>query len=88
MKSTIDTFVFLTPRAINSYEENKWSFDYLRNQGYAVKVINLDGIIDKSFKASLSVINRLQADYIYEVNTYKQLELLIKKYAINALFTI
>ena len=57
MKSTIDTFVFLTPRAINSYEENKWSFDYLRNQGYAVKVINLDGIIDKSFKASLSVIN-------------------------------
>ena len=86
MKSTIDTFVFLTPRAINSYEENKWSFDYLRNQGYAVKVINLDGIIDKSFKASLSVINRLQADYIYEVNTYKQLELLIKKYAINALF--
>ena len=86
VKSAIDTFVFLTPRAINSYEENKWSFDYLRNQGYAVKVINLDGIIDKSCKASLSVIDRLQADYIYEVNTYTQLELLIKKYANSGLF--
>ena len=86
MKKKIDTFVFLTPRAVNDYEKNKWSFEYLRNQGFSVKVINLDGIFDKTCKASLSVVNRLQADYIYYVNSYEELELLIKKLSTNAIY--
>lgn len=86
MMNSIDTFVFLTPRAINSYEENKWSFEYLRNQGFSVKVININRIIDKSYKASLSVVNRSQGDYIYDVEGYNQLEFLIKKHSVNAIF--
>lgn len=86
MKSNIDTFVFLTPRAINSYEADKWSFAFLRNEGFGVEVINLDGIFDTNKKASLAVNNRFFENWIYDVDNYSQLETLIKEFAPHSIF--
>jgi hypothetical protein len=86
VQRAIDTFVFLTPRAINDYEENKWSFEYLRSEGFSVKVININKILDRTCKSSLAVIKPLQGDYIYDVESCNQLELLIKNLSANAIF--
>ena len=86
MKSNVDTFIFLTPRAINGYEADKWSFAFLRNEGFGVEVMNLDGIFDTNKKASLAVNNRFFENWIYDVDNYIQLEALIKKFAPHSIF--
>ena len=85
-KGIFDTVVFLTPRSVNAYEERKWSFEYIRSQGFAVIVINLDGIYDKKFTASKAVVEPLIGEYINNVSNYCQLEELIRSLSGHSIF--
>ena len=78
--------MFLTPRPINSYEETKWSFNYLRSQGFVIEVIDLEGLSDNNRTAGKLVIDPTTAPFIHHVCTYQEYEELVIKFSCSSIF--
>lgn len=82
----IDTIVFLTPRPINAYEESKWSFSYLRSQGFSIEVIDLAGLLNKGRDFSGLVAQPLQGEFIHHISLYSEFEGLVKRFSSHSIF--
>lgn len=82
----VERIVFLTPRPINSYEEGKWAFSYLRSQGYAIEVIDLSGIFNKGRDLRELVAKPLQGGFIHYVSSYSDFEDLVKRFVADSIF--
>jgi hypothetical protein len=86
----INTIVFLTVRPVSAFEAEKWSFGYLHSQDFEVKVFDISKLLHKARNASTLVINSvlepLQGDFIHRVDSYGELEILVKKFSANSLF--
>lgn len=83
---SIERIIFLTPRAINAIEAAKWSFSYLREQGFAIEVIDLAELLHKGRDIKGLVENPLQGDFIHHVSSYTEFEALINKFSGNSFF--
>jgi hypothetical protein len=70
----IKTLIFLTPRPVSQYEEQKWAFDYLRSRGFTVLVMDLSLLLNNKISHLDLVPQELQGDFIFKIKTYQELE--------------
>ncbi|MEI7612331.1 MAG: hypothetical protein WCK63_05445 [Betaproteobacteria bacterium] len=86
----INTVVFLVPRPVSAFEEEKWCFSYLRSQGLSVKVIDLTKVLNRRSDLIDSVINSvdqpIRGKFIYQVNSFQEFESLVKMFSGNSIF--
>ena len=82
----VERIVFLTPRPINDYEEDKWAFTYLRSQGFTIEVIDLSGILNKGHDLRELVAKPLLGDFIHCVSSYSDFEELVKIFVGDSIF--
>lgn len=82
----LDTLIFLTPRSVSSYEEEKWAFNYLRSEGFRVLVFDLTELLNKNINSSELVSRPLQGDFIYRINSYHEFERLVNLFANQSIF--
>lgn len=82
----IENIIFLTPRPINSYEEDKWSLGYLSNNGFNIKVLNLAAVFNKGNNLRGIVENPLESNFIIDIVSYSQFEEIVKTMSPNSLF--
>lgn len=84
------TIVFLTPRPISTFEEEKLGLRYLINQGLDVRVIELTKLLYKRKNIQDQIIKSvegpLQGDYIHRVNSYAEFENLLGSLSNRSLF--
>lgn len=85
-RSEIKTLVFLTPRPVSRYEEEKWAFDYLKSRGFAVLVMDLSLLLNDKISYIDLVPQQLEGDFIYKINSYQELEHQVGLLSDNSIF--
>ncbi len=82
----IRRLVFLVFWPVTHFEERRWHFDYLRNQGFEVEVFDLTYLLNRESILKHPVPHALHGGFIRHINTYQELNDLLGAYAGNSLF--
>ena len=82
----IKTLVFLTPRPVSRYEEEKWAFDYLKSRGFTVLVMDLSLLLNEKISYIDLVQQQLEGDFIRKINSYQELEHHVGLLSDNSIF--
>lgn len=73
----IQALVFLSPRPVSFFEEEKWNFKYLLSQGFKIEVLEFTKLLNKKKKYAdvmASVLEPLKGDFIHEIDSYEAFE--------------
>lgn len=88
--NVITKVVFLTPRPVASFEAEKWSFEYLRSEGFEVEVLDLTSLLNKNRSARdllvRSVAEPLHGRFVHSPGIWSDFEKFVSEWAPNALF--
>ena len=86
----ITKIVFLTPRPVAAFEAEKWSFEYLRKEGFEVEVLDFTKLLNKKqiTRDSLarSVTQPLVGGFVLCPDSWRELEQFVVERAPHALF--
>jgi len=70
---SIKKLIFFVQWPITSYEVKAWHFDFLREKGFIVEVLDLSVLLNPASLRSRSRGNDIQENYIFKIDSYKKL---------------
>lgn len=82
----IRKIIFLVQWPVTSYEEKAWKFEYLRSQGFEVLVFDLSPLLSLKSLSSTNILNRLEGEYIYKIDSYRKLSEMLERESSGSIF--
>lgn len=82
----IKKLIFLVQWPITTYEERAWNFDFLRNQGYIVEVLDLSPLLNSELHQTQVIPNRSIGEYIFKIYNYFELDNFLAKNSNDSIF--
>ncbi len=77
-------FIVYSPVTLN--EEKTFQIKYLRSQGFEVEIFDLTLLFNPAILVENISRNILIGDYVKNISSYEELECLLEKYAVSAIF--